>query len=53
MPVPGSRHRVKRVLSEPQSLVLMLRALECSDLAELSFSRRLEANGVLGEPANF
>jgi hypothetical protein len=31
----------------------MLRTLECSDLTELSFSIRLEENGVLGKRVNF
>ena len=35
------------VLSEPQALVLKLRALERSDLSELSFSIRQEENGEL------
>ena len=33
--------------------VLILRNLECSDLAELSLAIRLEENGVLGNRANF
>ena len=31
----------------------MLSILECSDLAELSFSIRLEENGALGNRVNF
>ena len=33
--------------------LLMSRTLECSDLAELSFSLRLEENGVLVKRVNF